>query len=269
MRYDWNDALAVEEFSTEFYRLIDQRFFDDAARYTPPRERPFDRLIPFQQLGTWDVLEVGVGSGSHAQLLAPHCRSYTGIDLTNYAVTSTARRLRLFAIPGRVLRMDAEQMAFADASFDFVWTWGVIHHSADTANALREIYRVLRPGGLAVVMVYHRSWLYTYLYAALLHGIVRGGLFRHSLHELLQLNTDGAIARFYRPQEWRSLVTDCGFDIVCEQVLGQKSEVVLLPPGRAKGFMMRALPDSASRFVTNTCRQGSFLVTTLRKPATK
>jgi ubiquinone/menaquinone biosynthesis C-methylase UbiE len=266
MRYDWNNALGASEFTREFYDEIDRRFFEDASRYLPWRVRPFDQLVPFDRLPEWDVLEIGVGNGSHAQLLAPHCRSYTGIDLTDYAVKSTTARFEMLSLPGRILQMDAEQMTLPDASFDFIWTWGVIHHSADTGRVLREMHRVLRPGGTATVMVYHRSWLYTYVYAGLLRGVVQAGLLRHNLHELLQLNTDGAIARFYRADEWVALVEGCGFAVDQLQVMGQKSEVVLLPAGSLKNALMRVLPDPLSRLVTNRLRQGSFLVTRLRKP---
>ena len=265
MRYDWKDRLGVTEFSREFYQEIDRRFFADAAHYMPAREHPFDAIVPFSRLPEWDVLEIGVGSGSHAQLLSPHCRSYTGIDLTDYAVTSTRTRLATFGLPGRVERMDAEQMSFADETFDYIWTWGVIHHSANTDRVLREMYRVLRPGGRATVMVYHRSALYTLVYAALLRGILGGGFRRHTLHELLQLNTDGAIARFYRRDEWRALVEVRGFVVDDERIMGQKSEVLLLPAGPVKQLAMRWVPDWLTRVVTNTLRQGSFLITTIRK----
>ena len=265
MRYDWKDRLGVAEFSRQFYQEIDRRFFDDAAHYMPAGTRPFDVIVPFDRLPEWDVLEIGVGSGSHGQLLAPHCRSYTGIDLTDYAISSTTRRFELFGIGGRILRMDAEHMDLPDDSFDYVWTWGVIHHSADTGRVLSEMRRVLRPGGRATVMVYHRSFVYTFIYTALLRGILGGGFRRHSLHELLQLNTDGAIARFYRPGEWRSLVERCGFVVEGEWVMGQKSEVLLLPAGRVKHLAMRWVPDWLTRVVTNTWRQGSFLITTIRK----
>lgn len=265
MRYDWKQRLDVEELSAEFYREIDRRFFEDAERYMPARQRPFDRLIPFDRLPQWDVLEIGVGSGSHAQLIAPHCRSYTGIDLTEYAVRSTSRRFALNGLPGRIERMDAEQMRFPDGSFDYIWTWGVIHHSADTGRILREMQRVLRPGGQATVMVYHRSWLYAYLYGALVRGIVMRGFLKHSLHEILQLNTDGAIARFYLPDEWRQLVSSHGFSLTDLQIMGQKSEVILLPAGAFKDRVTRIVPDAATRLVTNRLKQGSFLITTLRK----
>src|SRR5580700_1615703 len=57
MRYDWKDKLGIQEFSPEFYDEIDRRFFKDAEEYLPARKIPFDRLIPFDDLPRWDVLE--------------------------------------------------------------------------------------------------------------------------------------------------------------------------------------------------------------------
>src|SRR5437868_2451103 len=100
MRYDWNERIEWPPFSREYFQEIDRRHFDDASSYCPPRQRPFDALIPFDDLKGCDVLEIGVGQGSHAQLMAPHCRSYTGVDLTENAVRSTQRRFELFGLPG-------------------------------------------------------------------------------------------------------------------------------------------------------------------------
>jgi len=161
MRYDWKDGIPYEEFSQEFFAEIDRRFFSAVELYAPCKKIPFDWLIEFDSLRTKDVLEIGVGNGSHAQLLAEHAKSFAGIDLTEYSVRSTSERLRVFGLPGTVAEMDAEKMLFPDKSFDFVWSWGVIHHSANTRKIIEEMYRVLRPGGEAVVMVYHRTlWEY-------------------------------------------------------------------------------------------------------------
>ena len=153
MRYDWKDGIPYEEFSQEFFAEIDRRFFSAVELYAPCKKIPFDWLIEFDSLRTKDVLEIGVGNGSHAQLLAEHAKSFAGIDLTEYSVRSTSERLRVFGLPGTVAEMDAEKMLFPDKSFDFVWSWGVIHHSANTRKIIEEMYRVLRPGGEAVVMV--------------------------------------------------------------------------------------------------------------------
>jgi ubiquinone/menaquinone biosynthesis C-methylase UbiE len=45
---------------------------------------------------------------------------------------------------------------FPDNSFDIVYSWEVIHHSPDTKKAANEIFRVLKPGGVAKVMLYHK-----------------------------------------------------------------------------------------------------------------
>jgi ubiquinone/menaquinone biosynthesis C-methylase UbiE len=263
MRYDWNQRIEHREFSKEFYEEVDRRFFTNASEYMPWKRIPFDSLINFDRLRTEDVLEVGVGNGSHAALLASHARSFVGIDLTEYAVTSTAARLKSFALPGTVVQMDAEQMSFPDRSFDFVWSWGVIHHSSDTRMILREIARVLRPGGRAVTMVYHRSaWNY-YVMGGLIHGIVRGRLFRtRSVHKTVQLQTDGALARYYSTAEWRALAEEF-FDVDDIRVFGPKAELVPLPAGRAKQAAMTLLPAAVARFFTNTCRWGTFLVSSL------
>lgn len=266
MRYDWGGRIPAAEFSREFYQEIDQRFFFDSSRYMPPKERPFDEIIPFADLPQKDVLEIGVGNGSHAQLIAPHCKSYTGIDLTSYAVQSTTKRFEAFDIKGTIRQMDAEKLDFPDGSFDFIWTWGVIHHSANTGQILAEMNRVLRPGGKATIMVYYRSFLYYYIFTGLFRGILKGGFLKtRSLHELVQLHTDGAIARFYTKQEWSELVTSKGFVVDEVKIKGQKSEVFPLPPSRFKDFVMSLTPNALCRFITNTCEQGSFLITTLRK----
>jgi SAM-dependent methyltransferase len=266
MRYDWKDGIPYEEFSKEFFAEIDRRFFTAVELYAPCKKIPFDWLIDFDSLRTKDVLEIGVGNGSHAQLLAKHAGSFTGIDLTEYAVKSTSERLRVFDLSGTVSEMDAEQMLFPDGSFDFVWSWGVIHHSANPRKILAEMRRVLRPGGEAVVMVYHRTLWEYYLQGALLAALSGQGLRPSGLHSSIQRRTDGAMARYYKSSEWRGLVADL-FLVKEICIYGKKTELVPLPAGRLKDRLVSAIPNSFSRFLTNRCGWGSFLVSRLRKEA--
>jgi ubiquinone/menaquinone biosynthesis C-methylase UbiE len=266
MRYDWKGGIPFAEFSKEFYAEIDRRFFEAVALYAPCKKIPFDWLVDFDSLNTKDVLEIGVGNGSHAQLLAGHAKSFAGIDLTEYAVKSTVERLRVFGLGGAVQQMDAEQMRFADGSFDFIWSWGVIHHSANTRRILEEMHRVLRPGGEAVVMVYHRTFWEYYVQGTMLSLLSGRVLSPAALHASIQRRTDGAIARYYRRTEWKRLVFDL-FAIEDVRIYGKKTELVPLPAGRVKDFLVGTIPNSCSRFLTNTCRWGSFLVTKLRKEA--
>lgn len=268
MRYDFTDEVKVREFSREFYQEIDKRFFSDASVYLPYKELPFEGLIDFTSLRDKDVLEIGVGMGSHAQLLAQHAKSFTGIDLTEYAIKSTSERMNTFGLAGpnvNIRRMDAEKLEFADGSFDFVWSWGVIHHSSNTRQVLKEIHRVLRPGGTTTIMVYHRNFWNYYIYSGFFGGVLKRHLFKSgSLHEVRQTEIDGALARFYTIPEWKQLVSEF-FSVENVRILGSKSEIVPLPGGSVKNAVLSAIPDGAGRFFTNNCKLGTFLVSTLRK----
>ena len=103
-----------------------------------------------------DVLEVGVGMGSdHVRWARSRPRRLAGIDLTPRAVKWTQRRLEAEDLGSDLQIADAENLPFPDTSFDIVYSWGLLHHTPDTAAAFREVHRVLRPGGKARVMIYH------------------------------------------------------------------------------------------------------------------
>jgi ubiquinone/menaquinone biosynthesis C-methylase UbiE len=77
--------------------------------------------------------------------------------LTEAAVSLARRRFELEGLPGEFRLADAEALEFADASFDLVYSHGVLHHTPDARAAVGEIRRVLAPAGRAVVMLYHRD----------------------------------------------------------------------------------------------------------------
>jgi ubiquinone/menaquinone biosynthesis C-methylase UbiE len=265
MRYDWREHVEETPSTKAYFEEIDRRFLASARRYMPWRNIPFDAVIPFENLADKDVLEIGVGQGTHAQFIAPRCKSFTGIDLTSRAAQATSKRLELFGIPARVLQMDAENMDFPSASFDYIWSWGVIHHSADTYKVLSEMHRVLRPGRTCTVMVYHRSWWYYYIVCGLLKGIAQGKLRRHrNVHRVAQVATDGAIARYYTPSEWRPLTAKF-FTVSSVEIYGLKSDIIALPHGRLKQAAESLVPDALARLFTNRLRMGSFLVAHMRK----
>ena len=103
------------------------------------------------------VLEIGCGLGTDGARFARAGAQYTGVDLTEAAVALARRRFELEGLPGEFRVADAESLEFADGSFDIVYSHGVLHHTPDGAAAVREVRRVLAPGGRAVVMLYHRD----------------------------------------------------------------------------------------------------------------
>lgn len=105
------------------------------------------------------VLDVGSGNGYVLSRYATHGARTCGIDLTSTAAALCKRRFALMRLPGEFLVGNAESLPFADASFDCVCSMGVLHHTPDTARAVGEVRRVLKPGGRLIVMFYHRNSL--------------------------------------------------------------------------------------------------------------
>jgi hypothetical protein len=80
----------------------------------------------------------------------------------------------------------------------------------------------------------------------------------------VQRHTDGAIARYYSIPEWKELVSEF-FRVERVLVYGSKSEVLPIPSGKLKSQILKLIPNSASRFLTNRMRFGQLLVSDLRK----
>ena len=69
----------------------------------------------------------------------------------------------LRGLTGEFVHHDAEHLPFPDDTFDVVYSNGVIHHTPNTQQVVREIFRVLKPGGKAIIMLYaEHSWHYWY-----------------------------------------------------------------------------------------------------------
>ena len=252
MRYDFLDIpIELPEGSPAFFREVDRRFLRTVQMAFPWKAVPFDNFIDFDSLKSKDVLEIGVGMGTHAEILSTYAKSYTGIDLTGYAIQATRKRLEVFGRNGRVIQMDAEQMNFPDASFDFVWSWGVIHHSSDTRKILEQIHRVLRPGGTLTFMVYHQSAWNTFVRGWLYYGLLKGGAFRgKNAHQLIQENTDGALARYYTLEELTQEF--CGrFKFQATTLLGNKMQLLPVKYGPLKERLAAVIPNAFGRWPTN------------------
>lgn len=110
----------------------------------------------FDQYKGKRVLEIGVGLGADHQRFAEAGSALTGVDLTERSICHTRSRLAALGLESDLRVADAEHLMFDDATFDLVYSWGVLHHSPDTAKAVEEVQRVLKPGGEAKIMIYHK-----------------------------------------------------------------------------------------------------------------
>jgi SAM-dependent methyltransferase len=132
-------------------------FFERVAEHRYTKEWHIPAAADFNSARGLRVLEIGCGLGTDGAQFARAGAKYTGVDLTEAAVSLARRNFELQNLRGEFRTADAENLDFADASFDLVYSHGVLHHTPDTARAVGEIHRVLKPGGRAVVMLYHRD----------------------------------------------------------------------------------------------------------------
>ena len=220
-----------------------REFFERIETHRYEKEWHIPNAAEFASAGGLRVLEIGCGMGTDGAQFAKAGGVYTGVDLTEAAIELARKRFELFGLKGTLQVADAENLDFADESFDIVYSHGVLHHTPDIAAAVREIHRVLKPGGRAIVMLYHRG-SYNYRVgirmlrragagllkseagiklinvltgepidalrerAALMRATTNGHL---SAAELLNESTDGAgnpLARVYSRREARELFKD-------------------------------------------------------------
>jgi SAM-dependent methyltransferase len=132
-------------------------FYERVEEHRYAKEWHIPAAADFASARGLRVLEIGCGLGTDGAQFARAGAVYTGVDLTEAAVELARKRFELFDLPGTFRTADAENLDFPESSFDLVYSHGVLHHTPDTVRAVREVHRVLRPGGRAVVMLYHRN----------------------------------------------------------------------------------------------------------------
>jgi ubiquinone/menaquinone biosynthesis C-methylase UbiE len=138
--------------------------------------------MPLGDLAGKHVLEIGPGAGGHSALFAKYGAVVTSADITYARAISTQAKFDLLAgkaIGCQALQSDGEHLPFADNSFDIVYSNGVLHHTADTEKAIGEAFRVLKPEGRAVIMLYCKSswhyWINMIFFAGILQGKLLSG----------------------------------------------------------------------------------------------
>jgi ubiquinone/menaquinone biosynthesis C-methylase UbiE len=132
-------------------------FFEAVERHRYALEPHIPQVVRFPAWRGRDVLEAGCGIATDGAQFARAGSRYTGLDFSPTALDLARRRFELEGLQGAFVRGSVTDLPFPDASFDLVYSNGVIHHVPETARAVREFHRVLRPGGRALVMVYHRD----------------------------------------------------------------------------------------------------------------
>jgi len=159
------DAASFPEGSLGFFEAIDRH-----------RYQGIDFMQRVVKSDCWSgrkILEVGCGLGEHLLQFAKAGATVHGVDLTERGIKLTNQRFSLCGHKGLLCVGDAENLPFGDDYFDFAYAWGILHHTQDPRKAVREMIRVLKPGGHVLSMFYHRCSLVAlqmWLYYGIGHG---------------------------------------------------------------------------------------------------
>lgn len=208
----------------------------------------------FRESNGQSVLEIGVGLGADHQQFAQSGAILTGLDLTQRAVDHTRRRLQAFGLHSALSTGDAESLPFPDQTFDIVYSWGVLHHSPDTQKAVKEAFRVLKSGGVAKIMIYHK-WSVVGFMLWLRYGVVNLKPFR-SLEDIYARHLESPGTKAYSRVKALNLFEDftyvdistpLGHGDLLESSVGQRHGGLFLSLARLiwpRWIIRRLLPNN-------------------------
>jgi ubiquinone/menaquinone biosynthesis C-methylase UbiE len=256
VREFWNSAPCGTRY------VNDKEDFEAHARARYDLEPYIPEFAGFASARGLKVLEIGVGMGADYQEWLKAGALATGIDMSAASLEKARRRCESAGYRPELRVADAEHLPFADETFDVVYSYGVMHHSPDTMQCLREAWRVLKPGGRARIMLYHHPSL-TGAMLWLRYGALRGKSLRETVYE--RLESPGT--KTYTQAEVSSLME--GFeDVETRQVFSPGDLLLHRPSSRFRSLPYRLAWRLFPRFLARRLgrRWALFLLISARKP---
>ena len=185
----------------ESYRYFDQPFIHGFAQFT----RYYGKK----------VLEVGFGAGSDFVQWLRVGAKVTGIDLTPEGLENLRHRIKVYGLPSpdHIQVGDAEKLPFESNSFDLGYSFGVLHHSPNTVQAIGELIRVVKPGGEIKIMVYNRYSIFV-INRWVRFGLLRGKPWK-SLDWVLWHHNESIGTKCYSRAELKAIFEKFPVEDVC------------------------------------------------------
>ncbi len=168
----------IDRDTLAYYRAIRNHRYTEYAPW-------MDDIFRFDRRTNQDILEIGVGVGSDHYRWAAAGNRLTALDLSREHLRHTTQHLELEGLITSPHYGDAEDLPFDDASFDCVYSFGVLHHTPNTEAAIAEVHRVLRPGGTAIIGVYHLHSFFYWISTMLVQGVIKLGWPRKGYRRLM------------------------------------------------------------------------------------
>ncbi len=232
----------------EYLDSLDKMFANKAYFAQKPGKTLFSDLITSIDLHDKNVLEIGCGIGSHSQVIAQKGCNLTCIDLAERSIEITKRRFKLKNLNANIIQADCENLPFENNYFDYIWSWGVIHHTPNTDIAAKEIQRVLKPKGRLDIMVYNNNSLYKFLNVYIRYGIFNLKFLKgYTKQDLKNKYTDGKeiggapLSKYYSKKELINLFPN--LKLASSKCYEQKTFFSFWIPQRYKIRFEKFIPD--------------------------
>jgi SAM-dependent methyltransferase len=164
------------------------------------------------------VLDYGCGPGHDVVGFGVYSKpkKLFAADVSPTSLAEAKARAALHGFPVEFLKIDesANAIPLPDASVDYVHSSGVIHHTPDPVKVLKELKRVLAPGGRMRIMVYNYNSLWLHLYVGYMLRVKQAAAYPGmDVRQVFTKTTDGEdcpIANVYAPEEFRKLAREAG-----------------------------------------------------------
>jgi SAM-dependent methyltransferase len=254
------------------HNVTNHRIFESAQAsldYLAWRNAQYPHYIDLMPVKGFDgkvVLDYGCGPGHDLIGFGVYSKParLIGMDLSSSSLQEARTRVNLHGFQAEIIQLDPDvrSLPLPDASVDHVHSSGVLHHVPDALAILKELRRVLKPGGTMNIMIYNYDSIWLHLYVAYVKRLVEGLYAGKSLREAFRYTTDGPncpISNVYKPQEWIALCKESGLKASLKGVAVSLWECHVLQNHRYMACMNEALPAESREFLLGLTFDGNGL----------
>ena len=205
---NWTSAPCGSSYSDKKY--LTKEYFEEIEKHRYATHPWILEAIHSFSIDQKKVLEIGFGMGTDHLSMARRGATLFGVDLTPRNIEVTKARFDLYGHKSRIMLGDAESLPLPDGEMDFVYSFGVAHHSPNTEKFIQEIFRVLRPGGKCYVTVYHKHSAFFWWNVYLVNYIFKRGWQKRTLRQQLSLiehpnDNENLVIRLYEKKQFTKI----------------------------------------------------------------
>ncbi|MBI5049146.1 MAG: class I SAM-dependent methyltransferase [Deltaproteobacteria bacterium] len=192
------------------------KFFDEIQRSRyEVTDTWMKQTIDFNMAKGKKLLEIGHGIGTDLLTFCEGGAEVYAIDITEEHHKLATLNFKLHGKECVLKLCDSANIDFPSDCFDYVYSHGVLHHTPDTVRCISEAYRVLKPGGLFVLSLYHTYSAFHIFSKILYDGLMRGKLKKlgyRGLMSTVEYGADGInikpLVKTYSKRKLRIILED-------------------------------------------------------------